>query len=118
VVTDGPLPDSNELLAGYRMADVASPERAIEIAAQGSAAPGPGGAPIKPPIEVREVTGGWLIPLAERDRRLWDKDLIGEGVALNRAIRTAASRTTSLPEQHYLTRPAQRAPPLKAACSQ
>jgi hypothetical protein len=34
--------------------DVESPERAIEIAAKGSAAPGPGGAAIKQPIEVRE----------------------------------------------------------------
>jgi hypothetical protein len=29
--------------------------RAIEIAAQASAAPGPGGAPIRQPIEVRQV---------------------------------------------------------------
>jgi hypothetical protein len=55
VVTDGPFPESKELLAGYRMVDVESPERAIEIAAKGSEAPGPGGAPIKQPIEVREV---------------------------------------------------------------
>jgi len=57
VVTDGPFPESKELLAGYRIVDVESPERAIEIAAKGSAAPGPGGAPIKQPIEVREVMG-------------------------------------------------------------
>jgi hypothetical protein len=55
VVTDGPFPEFKEFLAGYRIVDVESPERAIEIAAQGSAAPGPGGAPIKQPIEVREV---------------------------------------------------------------
>jgi hypothetical protein len=54
-VTDGPFPESKELLAGYRMVDVESPERAIEIAGKGSAAPGPGGRPIKQPIEVREV---------------------------------------------------------------
>jgi hypothetical protein len=57
VVTDGPFPESKELLAGYRMIDVESPERAIEIAATASAAPGPGGVPIKTPIEVREVMG-------------------------------------------------------------
>jgi hypothetical protein len=57
VVTDGPFPEGKELLAGYRIVDVDSPERAIEIAAQASAAPGPGGAPIKQPIEVREVMG-------------------------------------------------------------
>lgn len=57
LVTDGPYPESKELLAGYRMIDVETPERAIEIAARGSAAPGPGGRPIKQAIEVREVMG-------------------------------------------------------------
>ncbi len=57
VVTDGPFPESKELLAGYRMVDVESPERAIEIAAKGSAAPGPGSVPVKQTIEVREVMG-------------------------------------------------------------
>jgi hypothetical protein len=55
VVTDGPFPEGKELLAGYRLVDVESPERAIEIAAAGSAAPGPGGRPIRDRIEVREV---------------------------------------------------------------
>jgi hypothetical protein len=55
VVTDGPFPEAKELLAGYRMIDVESQERAIEIAARGSAAPGPGGVPIRDRIEVREV---------------------------------------------------------------
>jgi hypothetical protein len=57
VVTDGPFPESKELLAGYRMIDVESTERAVEIAARGSAAPGPGGTPIRQQIEVREVMG-------------------------------------------------------------
>jgi hypothetical protein len=57
VVTDGPFPESKELLAGYRTVDVESLERALEIAAQASAAPGPGGKPIKQAIEVREVMG-------------------------------------------------------------
>jgi hypothetical protein len=57
VVTDGPFPESKELLAGYRIVDVESPERALEIAARASAAPGPGGTPIRQPIEVREVMG-------------------------------------------------------------
>ena len=47
VITDGPFPESKELLAGYRMVDVESLERALEIAAQASAAPGPNGAPIR-----------------------------------------------------------------------
>jgi hypothetical protein len=55
VITDGPFPESKELLAGYRLIDVETAERAIEIAAQASAAPGPGGIPIRQPIEVRQV---------------------------------------------------------------
>jgi hypothetical protein len=55
VVTDGPYPESKELLAGYRMVDVDSLERAIQIATQASAAPGPNGAPIRDRIEVRQV---------------------------------------------------------------
>jgi hypothetical protein len=57
VVTDGPFPESKELLAGYRMIDVESEARALEIAAKASAAPGPGGVPIQQPIEVRQVMG-------------------------------------------------------------
>jgi hypothetical protein len=57
VITDGPFPESKELLAGYRMIDVESLERALEIAAKGSEAPGPGGVPIQQSIEVREVMG-------------------------------------------------------------
>jgi hypothetical protein len=55
VITDGPFPESKELLAGYRLVDVETVERAIEIAAQASAAPGQNGAPIRQPIEVRQV---------------------------------------------------------------
>jgi hypothetical protein len=55
VITDGPYPESKELLAGYRMVDVETLERAVEIAAQVSAAPGANGAPIRQRIEVREV---------------------------------------------------------------
>ena len=54
-VTDGPFPESKEFLAGYWIVDVESPKRAYEIAARASAAPGPGGAPLNMPIEVREV---------------------------------------------------------------
>ena len=54
-MTDGVFPETKEFLAGYWIVDVHSPERAIEIAAAASAAPGPGGAPLNMPIEVREV---------------------------------------------------------------
>ncbi len=43
VITDGPYPEPKELLAGYRIVDVETTGRAIEIAAQASAAPGPNG---------------------------------------------------------------------------
>lgn len=54
-VTDGPFAESKEFLAGYWIVDVESPERAYEIAARASAAPGPGGKPLNIAIEVREV---------------------------------------------------------------
>jgi hypothetical protein len=57
LVTDGPFPESKELLAGYRMVDVESEERAIEIAAQSSEGPGPNGVPLRQQIEVRQVMG-------------------------------------------------------------
>jgi hypothetical protein len=58
VVTDGPFAESKEFLAGYWIVDVETPERAYEIAARASAAPGPGGAPLHLAIEVREVMSG------------------------------------------------------------
>ena len=57
VITDGPFPETKELLAGYQMVDVESQERAIEIAARVSSAPGPRGVPIQQQIEVRQVMG-------------------------------------------------------------
>jgi hypothetical protein len=57
-ITDGIFPETKEFLAGYWIVDVESPERAYAIAAEASAAPGPGGAPLNMPIEVREVMSG------------------------------------------------------------
>ena len=57
VVTDGPFPESKELLAGYRVVDVETVDRALELAARASAAPGPRGAAIQQPIEVRQIMG-------------------------------------------------------------
>ena len=53
--TDGPFPETKEFLAGFWIVDVDRPERAYEIAARASAAPGPGGAPLNMAIEVRRV---------------------------------------------------------------
>src|SRR5262245_66615884 len=55
VVTDGVYPEAKELLAGFWMIDVDSEQRALEIAARTSAAPGPGGAPTRKPIVVRPI---------------------------------------------------------------
>jgi hypothetical protein len=57
-ITDGVFPESKEFLAGFWIVDVDSPERAYAIAAKASAAPGPGGAPLNMPIEVRPVMSG------------------------------------------------------------
>jgi hypothetical protein len=57
-VTDGVFPESKEFLIGYWIIDVPSAERAYEVAARASAAPGPGGAPLNMPIEVRQIMSG------------------------------------------------------------
>ena len=54
-VTDGPFAEAKEFLAGYWIVEVDTPERAYEIAAKASAAPGPGGKPLVIPIELRQV---------------------------------------------------------------
>ena len=56
--TDGPFPEAKEFLAGFWIVDVETPERAYEIAATASAAPGPDGAPLNMDIEVRQVMSG------------------------------------------------------------
>jgi hypothetical protein len=57
-VTDGVFPESKEFLAGYWIVDVDTPERAYQLAAKASAAPGPGGKPLNMTIEVRPVLTG------------------------------------------------------------
>ena len=57
-ITDGVFPETKEFLAGYWIVQVDRPERAYEIAAEASAAPGVGGAPLNMGIEVREVMSG------------------------------------------------------------
>ena len=55
-ITDGVFPESKEFLAGYWIVDVESAERAYQIAAEASAAPGVGDAPLC--LEVREIMSG------------------------------------------------------------
>jgi hypothetical protein len=43
IVSDGPFPETKEFLAGFWIVDVPTPQRALDIAAAASAAPGRGG---------------------------------------------------------------------------
>ncbi|MFC7488429.1 YciI family protein [Knoellia sp. CPCC 206453] len=52
-VTDGPFAETKDLIAGWMTIDVDSVERAHEVAAFLSSAPGPGGVPLEEWIEVR-----------------------------------------------------------------
>lgn len=54
-VSDGPFAETKEFLAGFWIVDVETPQRALEIAAKASTAPGRGGVPLEIPIEVRQV---------------------------------------------------------------
>ena len=52
-VTDGPFAETKDLIAGWYIIDVESWERAVEVAGEASAVPGPGGKPIQEWLEVR-----------------------------------------------------------------
>jgi hypothetical protein len=56
-VTDGPFAETKDLIAGWLIVDVDSYQRAIEIAGDYSAAPGPNGKPIHEWLEVRPFFG-------------------------------------------------------------
>ena len=62
-VTDGPFAETKDLIAGWLIIDVDSYERALEVAGEYSAAPGPGGEPIYEWLEVRPfMTPGPTVP--------------------------------------------------------
>jgi hypothetical protein len=54
-VVDGPFAETKDLIAGWMMIDVESWERAVELAGELSAAPGPRGEPIHEWLEVRPL---------------------------------------------------------------
>lgn len=56
-VTDGPFAETKDLIAGWMVIDVESHGRALELAAELSAAPGAGGRPIHEWLEVRPFYG-------------------------------------------------------------
>jgi hypothetical protein len=57
-VTDGPFVETKDLIAGWYILDVESWDRAVQLAGELSAAPGPGGKPIQEWLEVRPFLGG------------------------------------------------------------
>ena len=52
-LTDGPFPETKDLIAGWMIIETASYERALELARELSAAPGAGGEPIHEWLELR-----------------------------------------------------------------
>ena len=56
-VTDGPFPETKDLIVGWYVIDVDSWDRAVELAGELSAAPGAGGEPIHEWLEVRPFLG-------------------------------------------------------------
>ena len=54
-VTDGPFAETKDLIAGWMIIDVDSYERAVEVAAELSDAPGPNGEPIHEWLELRPI---------------------------------------------------------------
>ena len=52
-VTDGPFAETKDLIAGWMVIDVDTYDRAVQLAGELSAAPGPGGEPINEWLEVR-----------------------------------------------------------------
>jgi hypothetical protein len=56
-VTDGPFAETKDLIAGWYIVDVDSWDRAVQIAGELSAVPGPGGEPLNEWLEVRPFLG-------------------------------------------------------------
>jgi len=54
-VTDGPFAETKDLIAGWCIVDVESWDRAVQLAGELSAAPGPGGKPLYEWLEVRPL---------------------------------------------------------------
>ena len=56
-VTDGPFPETKDLIAGWMVIDVDNYDRAVELAGELSAAPAAGGKPLQEWIELRPFLG-------------------------------------------------------------
>jgi hypothetical protein len=64
-VTDGPFAETKDLIAGWMMIDVESWERALQLAAELSSAPGAGGKPLYEWLEVRPLLAGHVECVAD-----------------------------------------------------
>ena len=64
-VTDGPFAETKDLIAGWYIIDVDSWDRAVELAGELSAVPGPGGEPLNEWLEVRPFLGAEAPKAAE-----------------------------------------------------
>jgi len=78
-VTEGPFTEFAEWVAGFQVVDVASLDRALEIAARVSAVPGRGGVPTGQPVQVRRVLDGG--PADAEAMTRWLRDTTGGGEA-------------------------------------
>ncbi|EST38116.1 hypothetical protein N566_09220 [Streptomycetaceae bacterium MP113-05] len=58
VVSDGPYGETKEVLAGYWIVDVETPERVYEIAARAYSSPAPECSDPEPPVIVRPIPDG------------------------------------------------------------
>ena len=106
VVLDGPFPETKELIAGWFLIDVESEERAHEIAAYVSSAPGPGGKPISEWLEVRP-----LLTHAGDDRvNEVSEDLLRDSCAAGPRRAGTARRTSSAPPRTRCRRRCSRRP--------
>lgn len=56
-MTDGPFAETKEFIAGFWIIEARDADEAYTIAARVPACPGPGGAPLNMPIEVRAAGG-------------------------------------------------------------
>ncbi|MFC0629363.1 YciI family protein [Kribbella deserti] len=55
IITDGPFPETKEVLAGFWILEVDSEQRVLELAKRISICPGKGGKPANQPVEVHRV---------------------------------------------------------------
>jgi hypothetical protein len=65
VVTDGPFPETKEVLAGYWILDVDSEERVLEIARRITQTPGPGGEPTNQPVDLHLIPDQDITPVTD-----------------------------------------------------